>query len=97
MKQNIVVYVSGYGDLQSEISLLYKYQLMRTFEFSHAGHVTWFNNFSCLGTRWRRRRSGGGAPGVGLLVASDCAHPGGPEPWEHPYSGAQTKTWREFH
>ena len=41
MKQNIVVYVSGYGDLQSEISLLYKYQLMRTtFEFSHAGHVT---------------------------------------------------------
>ena len=29
-------------------------------------------DFSCQGTRWRRRRSGGGAPGAGLLVASDC-------------------------
>ena len=66
MKQNIVVYLSGYGDLQSEILLLYKHQLKRkTFEFSHAGHVTQFHNFSCLGTRWRRRRSGGGAPGLG--------------------------------
>ena len=41
MKQNIVVHLSGYGNLQSEISMLYKYQLNReTFRFSHAGHVT---------------------------------------------------------
>ena len=40
-KQNIVVQLSGYGDLQSKIKLLYKHQLKRkTFEFSHAGHVT---------------------------------------------------------
>ena len=29
MKQNIVVHKSGYGDLWSEISLLYKHQLNR--------------------------------------------------------------------
>ena len=41
MKQNIVVHLSGYGDLQSEILLLYKHQLNReTFRFSHTGHVT---------------------------------------------------------
>ena len=40
-KQNIVVQLSGCGDLQSEILLLYKHQLnWKTFEFSHAGHVT---------------------------------------------------------
>ena len=40
-KQNIVVQLSGYGDLQSEISLLYKHQLnWKTFQFFHAGHVT---------------------------------------------------------
>ena len=34
MKQNIVVHLSGYGNLQSEISLLYKHQLNRkTFKF----------------------------------------------------------------
>ena len=41
VKQNKVVYLSGYGDLQSEISLLYKHQLKRKiFQFFHAGHVT---------------------------------------------------------
>ena len=33
-------------------------ELKKTFQFSHAGHVTEFPNFSCLSTRWRRRRSG---------------------------------------
>ena len=42
VKQNIVVYLSGYGDLQSDISLLYKHQLKRkTFEFSHALWLVW--------------------------------------------------------
>ena len=63
-KQNIVVHLSGDGDLQSEILLQYKHQLnWKTFQFSHAGHVTQFPNFSCLSTRWRRSRSGGGAFG----------------------------------
>ena len=41
VKQYILVHLSGYGDLQSEISLQYKHQLKRkTFQFSHASHVT---------------------------------------------------------
>ena len=47
---NIAVYLYGYGDLQSEISLLYKHQLKRTtFEFSHAGHGAVGGKWLCLG------------------------------------------------
>ena len=38
------------------------------FQFSHAGHVTEFLNFSRLSTDWERHSSGGGAVG-----GSDCA------------------------
>ena len=40
-KQTIVVQLLGYGYEQSDIPLLYKHQLnWKTFQFSHAGHVT---------------------------------------------------------
>ena len=66
MKDNIVMHWFGHGELQSGGSLPYKHHLnWKTFQFSHTGHVMQFLNFSCLSTRWGRRRFGGGAEAVG--------------------------------